>query len=139
VAKDLNTTVTNWKNSTATGQQAYVAGIQGTTVDPTQLAIANAQAALANYSQAITSGRWAARLAAAGKAKWSANAVAKAGNWSTGIAAGAGAYQSAMQTWLPIIDNAAAQVRTMPSGTLAASQARSAQFMQLLWNAKRGL
>lgn len=139
MAKDLNTTVTNWKNSTATGQTAYVAGIQGTTVDPTQLAIASAQAALQNYSQAITSGRWAARLSAAGKAKWQSQSVAKAGNWSTGIAAGATAFQTAMQTWLPIIDNAAAQVRTMPSGTLAASQARSAAFMQALWNAKRGL
>ena len=139
VAKDLTTTVNNWKNSTATGQQAYVQGIQGTTVDPTQLAAQNAQAALANYSQAITSGRWQAALAAAGKAKWQTNAVAKAQNWSTGIAAGESAYQQAMTTWLPIIDSAAAQVRTMASGTLAASQARSAAFMQILYNRKRGL
>ena len=34
---------------------------------------------------------------------------------------------------------AAAQVRTMPSGTLAASQARASAFMQILYNRKRGL
>ena len=139
MAKDLTTTVANWKNSTGTGQQSYVQGIQATSVDPTQLAIANANAALQNYSQAITSGRWAARLAAAGKAKWQSASVAKAGNWSTGVAAGESAYNAAMQTWLPIIDSVAAQVRTMPSGTLAASQARSNYFMQQLYNRKRGL
>lgn len=139
MAKDLTQTVQNWTNSTATGQQAYVQGIQGTTVDPTQLAAANAQAALANYSQAITSGRWQQALAAAGKAKWQSNSVAKAGNWTTGISAGQQAYSQAMATWLPIIDSAAAQVRTMPSGTLAASIARSAAFQTALWNRKRGL
>ena len=139
MAKDLSTTVANWKNSTATGQTSYVQGIQATSVDPTQLAIARATEAMQNYAQAISSGRWAARLAAAGKAKWQSQSVAKAGNWSTGVAAGESAYNAAMQTWLPIIDSAAAQVRTMPSGTLAASQARSNQFMQLLYNRKRGL
>ena len=139
MAKDLATTVANWKNSTATGQTSYVQGIQATSVDPTQLAIARATEAMQNYAQAISSGRWAARLAAAGKAKWQSQSVAKAGNWSTGVAAGEGAYNTAMQTWLPIIDSVAAQVRTMPSGTLAASQARSNYFMQQLYNRKRGL
>lgn len=139
MAKDLATTVANWTNSTGTGQQSYVQGIQATQVDPTQLAIQNAQAALQNYAQAITSGRWAARLSAAGKGKWTTNSVAKAGNWSTGVAAGKDAYQQAMGTWLPIIDGVAAQVRSMPSGTLAASQARSNYFMQQLYNRKRGL
>jgi len=139
VARDLATTVNNWKSSTATGQTSYVQGIQSTTVDPTQLAIANSQAALQNYAQSITSGRWAQRLSAAGKAKWQANSVAKAGNWTTGVNAGETAYSTAMQTWLPIIDAAAAQVRTMPSGTLAASQARAAAFMAALYNRKRGL
>ena len=59
MAKDLPTTVANWKNSTATGQQAYVQGIQSTTVDPTQLAAANAQIAVAiNWSVNATCAPW---------------------------------------------------------------------------------
>ncbi len=139
MAKDLTTTISNWTNSTATGQTKYVQGIQGTTVDPTQLAIRAQSALLANFTQSVTSGRWANRLAAAGKAKWETNAVAKAQNWSTGVTSGETAYATAMQTWLPRIQSAAAAVRNMPSGTLAASQARSAAFMTALYNAKRGI
>lgn len=139
MAKDLTTTISNWTSGAATGQQKYVQGIESTSVDPTQLAIRAQGALLQNFSQAVTSGRWANRLAAAGKGKWQANSVAKAGNWSTGISSGEPAYAQAMQTWLPRIQSAAASVRTMPSGTLAASQARSAAFMATLYNAKRGL
>ena len=138
MAKDLTTTVSNWTNGASAGQGKYVQGIEGTTVDPTQLAIRAQTALLSNFTQAVTSGRWANRLAAAGKAKWQTNAIAKAGNWSTGIASGETAYATAMQTWLPRIQSAAATVRNMPSGTLAASQARSAAFMAALYNAKRG-
>ncbi len=138
MAKDLTTTISNWTNGASAGQGKYVQGIQGTTVDPTQLAIRAQTALLSNFTQSVTSGRWANRLAAAGKAKWEQNSVAKAGNWSTGIASGETAYATAMQTWLPRIQSAAASVRNMPSGTLAASQARSAAFMATLYNAKRG-
>jgi hypothetical protein len=41
-----------------------------------------------------------------------------------------------MSIWLPIIDGAAQQVRSMPSGSLAASQARASRFMQILYDAK---
>jgi hypothetical protein len=137
MAKDLGTTVSNWTAGAAAGQGKYVQGIEGTAVDPTQLAIRAQAALLANFTQSVTSGRWASQLGKAGKAKWQANAVAKAGNWSTGVAAGEQAYSTAMQTWLPRIQSAAAAVRNMPSGTLAASQARSAAFMATLYNAKR--
>lgn len=139
MAKDLTTTVNNWKGSTATGEQKYVQGIQATQVDPTQLAIQAQSALLANFNQAVQSGRWAQRLGAAGKGKWQTNSVNKATNWSTGVQQGGDAYQAAMSVWLPIIDSAAATVRNMPSGTLAASQARAAQFMSILYNRKRGL
>jgi hypothetical protein len=138
MAKDLGTTVSNWTNGASTGQAKYVQGIEGTTVDPTQLAIRSQSALLANFTQAVTSGRWASQLAKAGKAKWQQNSIDKAGNWATGISTGATAYSTAMQTWLPRIQTAAASVRNMPSGTLAASQARSAAFMAALYNAKRG-
>ncbi len=138
MAKDLGTVVSKWVASAGTAQASYVQGIETTTKDPTALAIRSQGALLANFQAAVTSGRWARNLAAAGKGKWQSNAVAKAGNYSTGIAAGESNYATAMQTWLPRIYAAANTVNSMPSGTLQASIARSAAFQTALYNAKRG-
>lgn len=138
MAKTLQQTVANYTGAAPRAQADWLAGIQSTTVDPTALAAAAGQAAVSNYTQAWTSGRVAAGLARAGKQGWIAGATAKQQNYASGIANAGPKYQAAMQTWLPIIDNAANTVRAMPSGSLAASQARASQFMALLYNAKRG-
>lgn len=137
MAKSLQQTVASYTGSAGTAQSRWLDGIQGTQVDPTALAAAAGAAAVSNYTQSVTSGRWAAALQRAGKQGWLAGAQAKQQNYATGIANAGPKYQQAMQTWLPIIDNAAATVRNMPSGSLAASQARAAQFMAILYNAKR--
>lgn len=139
MAKDLSTTVANYVQSASAAQGKYVTGIQNTSVDPTQLAIRAQGALLANFQQAVLSGRWASKLQAAGKAKWLAQSVAKANNYGVGVTAGEGAYGTAMQTWLPRINAAAAAVKAMPSGSISASNARSAAFATALYNAKRGL
>lgn len=135
---DLGQTTSRWQQGAAAGQQRYVEGVQNTTKDPTQAAIRAQGALLANFQQSVTSGRWARNLAAVGKGGWQAAVVAKAGNYSTGIAAGADNYSAAMQTWLPRIHSAAAQVNNMPSGTLALNLARANAFATALYNAKRG-
>lgn len=137
MAKSLQQTVANYTGAAGRAQADWLAGIQATQVDPTALAAAAGQAAVSNYTQSITSGRWAAALSRAGKQGWLAGAQAKQQNYATGIANAGPKFQAAMQTWLPIIDNAAATVRAMPSGSLAASQARAANFMAILYNAKR--
>ena len=138
MAKTLQQTVANFTGSAPRAQTNWLAGVEATTVDPTALAAAAGQAAVANYTQAWTSGRVAQGLARAGKQGWINGARAKQQNYATGISNAGPAYQSAMTQWLPIIDNAAQTVKSMPSGTLAASQARASQFMQILYNAKRG-
>jgi hypothetical protein len=138
MAKTLQQTVANYTGAAGRASADWLTGIQATTVDPTQLAAQAGQQAVANYTQAWTSGRVAAGLARAGKQGWINGAVQKQGNYQTGIANAGPKYQAAMQTWLPIIDNAAAQTRAMPSGSLGASQARASFFMAQLYNAKRG-
>jgi hypothetical protein len=137
--KDLATTVANWTNGASGAQQKFVEGVQRTDVDPTQRAIAAQGALVNNFVQSVQSGRWARNLSQVGKAGWQAATVAKAGNYGTGIAAGADRYSTAMQTWLPIIDSAAASARAMPSGTLAQNLARANAFATALYNRKRGL
>lgn len=137
--KDLNTVVSNWTSGAGGAQQRYVQGIEQTSTDPTQAAIAAQSSLLQNFQAAVTSGRWARNLAAKGKAGWQQASVAKAANYGTGIMAGQSAYEGAMATWLPIINSAASAARSMPSGTLALNLARANAFATALYNRKRGL
>ena len=139
MAKDLNTTVNNWTTGAGGAQQKYVDGINNTSVDPTQRAIANQSALLSGFNNAVNSGFWARRLAAVGKAGWQSAAVAKAANYGTGITAGKDAYAAAMSTWLPIIDQTAAAAKNMPGGSLGNNLARANYFATQLYNRKRGL
>src|SRR5688572_21540785 len=115
---DLATTVERWASSGAQGQQRYTEGIQATQVDVVGRAVAAQPKLLANFQQSVNSGRWARGLQDRGTAGWKQAALAKASNYSTGIAAGRDDYQRAMQTWLPIIQSAAAQVQSMPKLTI---------------------
>lgn len=133
---DLATTVARWRDSASAGQQRYAEGVQATQVDVVGRAIAAQPKMLANVTQAITSGRWARRLSDVGTAGWKAATLAKASNYATGITAGVDSYQRAMQTWLPIIQSAAASVNAMPNASFADSIARMTQYATLLHNAK---
>src|SRR5437879_6041320 len=107
---DLATTVQRYKDAAGVGQQHYVEGVQASTVDVVARAIAAQSKLLTNFQQAVSSGFWARRLGEVGTAGWKAATLAKQANYSVGIQAGATKYQAAMQTWLPIIQAAAASV-----------------------------
>lgn len=139
MAADLTTTVSRWTSGAQGAQQKYVEGVQTTSKDPVAAAIRAEGALVANFTASVTSGRWRTKLSAKGKQGWIDAVVAKANNYSTGIQAGTTNYERSMTTWLPIIQQAAAQVQTMPSGTLANSIARMTAFSTALYNRKRGL
>jgi hypothetical protein len=139
MAVDLATVVSRWQQSASGAQTKFTEGVQTTSKDPTQLAIAAQGAMVSNFTQSVSSGRWQQNLAAVGKAGWQSATIAKAANYSTGISAGVNSYQRAMQTWLPIIQQTAAAVDQMPSGTLGANLARANAFATALYNRKRGL
>lgn len=139
MAKSLQDTVSAWTNSASAAQANYVKGVQSSTAPIVQAAIASQGAMVSNFNQSVTSGRWAAKLSAVGDAGIRAAAVTKAANFANGITQGAGKYQSAMSTWLPIIDQAAATARAMPATVGGPNNNRSAAFATALWNAKRGL
>lgn len=139
MAKTLDQVTSKWSQNAGSSQQAYVDGIRNTTVDPTQLAIANEQGYLSGVQQAVQTGLWRRNLAAVGKGGWQAAAEAKAGNFGTGIAAGVEKYNTKMATWLPIIQNTAQQAKQMPGNTLDQRIARSAFVARSLYNRKRGI
>lgn len=139
MAKSVDQVVQKWKTNAGGAQQAFVDGVQSTSVDPTALAIANEAGALAGYQQAITSGRWRTALARVGKGGWQTATVAKAGNYGTGITAGADKYAQSMGQWLPVIQSVGAQAKQMPGATIDQRIARSAFVARALYNRKRGL
>jgi hypothetical protein len=136
---DLATTVSRYTGSAGTAQQRYSEGIQGTTVDPTALAVQAQAALLSNFTAAVTSGHWARKLQAVGANGWKSASIAKASNYATGIQAGAQKYQTAMQTWLPIIQQTAAQVKSTPALSFQDRLQRSVAFATALHNAKLGM
>jgi len=133
---DLATTVSRWQQSAGTAQTRYTEGVQTTTVDPTALAVQAQTKLLQGFNDAVQSGRWARNLQAVGKAGWQSATLAKANNYSTGISAGTQKFQTAMQTWLPIIQSAASSVQSMPNNSFADSLARMNAFATALHNAK---
>ena len=133
---DLATTVERWASSGATAQARYTEGVQNTQKDVVALAVAAEGKLLAGVTAAIQSGFWRRRLQEKGTAGWKAATLAKASNYATGFQAGRQAYQESMQTWLPIIDSAAASVRAMPNNSFQDSLNRMTQFATLLHNAK---
>ena len=139
MAKDLNAVTNKWAQNSGAAQQAFVDGVNNTSVDPTALAIANEQGYLSGVQQAVQSGYWRRRLQQVGKAGWQQATVAKAGNYGTGIAAGRAKFEAAMGTWLPIIQQTGNAAKAMPGQTLDHRIARSAFVARTLYNRKRGL
>ena len=139
MAKTLDQVVGKWTTNAQGAGQAWLDGINNTTVDPTALAAQNSAGYLAGVQLAVSSGLWQRRLAAAGKQKWLSQSNAKQGNYGTGIEAGKDNYQQAMTTWLPAIQQAGAAAKQMPGQTIDQRIARSAYVQRTLYNRKRGL
>lgn len=133
---DLTTTVERWASSSAAGQSRYTEGVQATQVDVVQRAIAAEGALLQGFTQSVTSGRWRRALGQVGTQGWKTLTLAKANNYATGIAAGRPKYEQSMSVWLPRIQQAAAQVNSMPGGTFAERMARATAYATTLHNQK---
>src|SRR5262249_27244394 len=132
---DPATGAQRWVTGAQGATQKFVDGVQNTAKDPTQLAIANQANLLANFTQAVSSGRWAANLRAAGKPKWQAMTIAKAANFGSGVAAAEPAYLAAATKWYPFIGSVVQGLP--PRGTLGQNLARANALATALYNKKR--
>jgi hypothetical protein len=137
MAKSVQQTIDRYKAGTAGAQTAYTDGVQQTTVDVMQRAIAAAPSAVQNYAASIASGAWAAAInASGGTSNWKAMSVAKAANYGVGVQAGLPKFQAAMGKLLPFIEQTVASLPPKQSGNLAVSLARVQGLMTALHNAK---
>lgn len=125
MAKTAQQAAQKWQQNASGAQQTYEQGVQNTQVDVMGRAIAAGADAVRNFSQAITSGRWAAAInASGGTANWKAQTVAKAGNYSTGISHGASKYQAAAAKLLPAIESIVSGLPPRQPGNVAANVQR---------------
>ncbi len=132
----LQQTVDRWTQSGPTAATRYTEGVQSTTVDVVGRALANEAGLISGFMQSVQSGHWRNKLGAVGTSGWKAATVAKAPNYSQGFTAGAPKFQAAMQTWLPIIQGAAQQVKATPAPTFQARLQRASDYATILHNAK---
>lgn len=94
--KSAATAAQNYVNSAGRAGTAWTEGIQGTTKDQAALAVAQQATLLANFNQAVSSGRWAAGVQRRGTAYWKSQSLAKSANYNNGITAGQSNFQSAI-------------------------------------------
>jgi|SRR5439155_16509619 len=127
-----NTWGTNWQQGVGGASQKYTDGINNTTVDVVGKAIANQANLLANFTNSVTSGEWARRLAAVGTAGWKSAAIAKAANYANGATAGLPRYQNFAQQAQPFWANASQAIDGMASGNRAAALARVGAWMDAM-------
>src|SRR5947207_3788245 len=125
-----------WETGAQGATQKWAQNLQNTSKPIVAAAVAQQGVAVSNYTQALTSGRWAAALNAVGDAGVKAAAQAKSGNYGTGISASKPKYLSKIGPLLQYIQAGLPQLDSMPSGTTAAGVARATFWIQYMAGAK---
>lgn len=132
MAKPASAWVDRWTAGAGAGQTAFAEGVRNTNVDVVGRAIAQQGVLVANFNQAVTSGKWARRLGEVGTSGWKSATIAKAGNYGTGIAAARDKYQAAAQKLQPYVTAGQDMIRNMPKGSLADSKARASAWIDYM-------
>ena len=116
----------NWAAKMSVAGEAYKKGVQATTVDPAEAAIAQQSRMLSGVQQSITSGRWASGLRrSAAKGSWKAGAMAKgADRIATGAIAAKPKMLEHATAIFPINQDIRATVQSMPKGGVENAIAR---------------
>ena len=98
---------------------AFTAGVNAVTESPTAKAAQHLDKALANYQDAITSGRMANALNAVSLPAWKAAAVAGAGRLASGAAKGAPKMLKAVNALMPVWQEQAQAAASAPDDPVA--------------------
>jgi hypothetical protein len=129
MAKSLDPSKVAQKWQSAMGspqtQQAYKDGVAAVQVSPTQQAAQQLDRYLQGTSDAVNSGRMAARLNAVTLQQWQQQAqTIGAQRLSTGAQKGAAKYQAFTQKWAPVWQQQRAAAAALPKGGIANALAR---------------
>lgn len=124
---------TAWEQSTATGTQAWVDGLNNSSKPIVSRAIAQRAVMQSNFAVATAAGgSWERNLSAIGDAGIKAAAVAKQASYGQGVSLGAPKYQSAITKILAYEQAGLAGLNALPSGTTAAAVQRVTYWVQYM-------
>lgn len=101
MAKPTATIVQNWKQGMASAGANYTTGTAAVTSSPMAAAAAQQDKAVANYTNALMSGQWAASLQATTMQYWKAQCAQAASKLAAGATKGATKYQNAIAALQP--------------------------------------
>ena len=122
-----------WNASTATGQAAWLAGLQGTTKPIVSRAIAQRAVMQQNFAAATAAGgSWETHLNAVGDGGIKTAAAAKVANYGTGVQQGQPNYQAAITKILAYEAAGLPGLDALPSGTTAAAVQRVTYWVQYM-------
>ena len=125
----------NWVNAGGRATTAWSDGISSTQKDQAGLAVAQQAALLSNFTQSVTSGRWAAGVQRRGTPYWRSQSLAKSANYGTGYTAGAANQASAIAK---IINAESAIVASLPARGDINQNLQRANAFALALHAQKG-
>lgn len=122
-----------WARNLGGAAQSYKDGINGVTENPMQKAAQNADKALQGYTEAITSGRWAAKLNATPMEFWkSQSANGGAQRLVSGVAKGTPKMQAALTKFAPAYEAARQAAAAIGGSGKAAAMAKQSAVYDIL-------
>lgn len=102
MAKTVQQIVSNWQKGMAGAGQAYQQGTGAVQASPMAAAAQQAQKALVNYSNAINSGQWAAKLNATPISYWKSQCAGASAKLASGATKGTPKYTQAITALQPV-------------------------------------
>lgn len=121
-----------WKAGTSAGEQTWATNLQATTKPIVDAAIAQQGVAISNYTRALSSGLWAAKLRAVGDAGIKQAAAKKSANYGTGVAAAADKFGVFLTKLIAYQSANLPSIYQMPSGTPGAGKARMNAWFDIM-------
>jgi hypothetical protein len=102
MAKTAQQIVQKWQQGMAQAGPAYAQGTGAVQQSPMAAAAAKASLALQNYSNAINSGQWAAKLTATPISYWKSQCAGASAKLASGATKGTPKYTAAIQNLIPV-------------------------------------
>jgi hypothetical protein len=128
-----------WQQRTSAAVEDMKKGVLAVQTAPGEQAAAAAQKALTNYTESITSGRFARRVRSVTLEQWKAAMVDKGANRvASGVQAATQKANSFWTEFLPHLQSVQSQVNSMPNTSLEDSIQRAVANMRGLAKFKRG-
>lgn len=128
---NANQWLTKWGTNLSAAAPYITSGVQRVTEAPGIKAAAAQQTMLANLTQSVTSGAWAARVSAVPLSQWQQSMTQKGiPRLQQGIAQAQQTKSASITAFLSAVDAAVADTNALPRGGLEQNIARSAAFQR---------